>query len=304
MAAALLGKGPTMDWSANEGLYNRFKMWKQRSELLFEGPMDKTEENVKCKYLLYWAGERGLELYNSWGLTEAEQKVLQNYWEKFEAFVKPQSNELMAAWELHHIKQENLSLEGFIAKLRTLVKEANYPEAQQDRFLRDFLVMGMNSDKARKECLKTGNALTFEKARDLARVEESAEKQLQQMSKPLDVHSVKKKPSKSQGKTKSSHTQSRYDEKSKIPNTNMKTCRNCGRDSHPKDDCPAKGIQCHFCSKVGHYARVCLSKNKHKRHVHGIGTASNSETSFSQLYQDARSLYSWGQFRPHQCIVM
>lgn len=56
----------------------------------------------------------------------------------------------MAAWELHHIKQDNLSLEEFIARLRTLVKEANYPLAQHDRFLRDFLVIGMSSDKVRK----------------------------------------------------------------------------------------------------------------------------------------------------------
>ena len=139
--AAFLDKGPNIDWSVNDGLYNRFKLWKQRCELLFCGPMAKTEEEVKCKYLLFWAGERGLELFNSWGLSDAEQKKLESYWKSFESFAKPQSNELMATWELHNAKQGNLSLEEFITKLRTLVKEANYPAELSERFLRDFLVL-------------------------------------------------------------------------------------------------------------------------------------------------------------------
>ena len=55
-------KGPTMDWSAKEGLYSRYKLWKQQCEILFTGPLIKVEEKIQCKYLLYWSGERGLEL--------------------------------------------------------------------------------------------------------------------------------------------------------------------------------------------------------------------------------------------------
>ena len=65
---------------------------------------------------------------------------------RLENFVKPHSNELMAVWELHDLQQGTLSLEEFIAKLRLLVKEANYSVKSNDRFVRDFLVLGMNSD--------------------------------------------------------------------------------------------------------------------------------------------------------------
>ena len=167
-SASFIDKGPTMDWSTDENLYSRFKMWKQRCELLFTGPMAKIDEEIQCKHLLYWAGEHGLELFNSWGLSADEQKKLENYWTKFENYVKPHSNELIAAWELHNLRQGTLSLEEFIAKLRILVKEANYPSEHHDRFLRDFLVLGMNSDHVRKECFKEGNALTFSKAREMA----------------------------------------------------------------------------------------------------------------------------------------
>ena len=65
---------------------------------------------------------------------------------RLENFVKPHSNELIAVWELHDLRQGTLSLEEFIAKLRILVKEANYSVKNNDRFVRDFLVLGMNSD--------------------------------------------------------------------------------------------------------------------------------------------------------------
>ena len=180
-----------MDWSTDENLYSRFKMWKQRCELLFTGPMAKIDEEIQCKHLLYWAGEHGLELFNSWGLSADEQKKLENYWKKFENYVKPHSNELIAAWELHNLRQGTLSLEEFIAKLRILVKEANYSSEHHDRFLRDFLVLGMNSDHVRKECFKERNALTFSKAREMAKADESADKQLKVMNPVVSaVHHV------------------------------------------------------------------------------------------------------------------
>ena len=49
---------------------------------------------------------------------------------RFENFVKPHSNELIAVWELHNLRQGTLSLKEFIAKLRILVKKANYPVEQ------------------------------------------------------------------------------------------------------------------------------------------------------------------------------
>ena len=51
--------------------------------------MTKVEEEIKCKHLFYWSGEHGIELFNSWDR-------LENYWMRFENFVKPHSNEFKA----------------------------------------------------------------------------------------------------------------------------------------------------------------------------------------------------------------
>ena len=39
-------------------------------------------------------------------------------------------------------------------------------------------------------------------------------------------------------------------------------CKRCGRDNHPRDNCPARDSICHKCSVKGHWAKVCLSKPK------------------------------------------
>ena len=210
--------------------------------MLFSGPLVKLEEPIQCKYLLYWSGERGLELFNSWDLSEDEQKILRNYFDRFENFVKPHSNELIAAWELYNIKQTTLSLEEFIAKLRLLIKEPNYPTAHHERFLRDFLVFGMNSQRVRKECLKEGDSLTFQKAKDLAKAEESADTQLKLMNKTTEVDTVKKHSTRKASNYKS-------DDKHSSAETFQKPCFGCGRGPHARDKCPAKSAKWHFCQK-------------------------------------------------------
>lgn len=108
-----MDKGPSIGWSYRH-IYPRAD-----SELV--------EEEIKCKHPLCWSGEHGIELFNSWNMFAEEQKQLANYWMRFENFGKPYSNELIAVWELHNLRQGTLSLKEFIAKLRILVKKANYP---------------------------------------------------------------------------------------------------------------------------------------------------------------------------------
>ena len=123
----------------------------------------------------------------------------------------------MAMWELYNLRQGTLSPETFIAKLRILVKEANYAVEHNDRFMRDVPVLGMNSDRVRKNCFKVGHTFTFKKVRDMAKSEESADKQLQLMN---EVHFINvPKGYQRQGNQRPT------------PNTGSsrpQACRNCG----------------------------------------------------------------------------
>ena len=178
---SFIDKGPSIDWSTDDNLYNCFKMWKQRCELL-PGRLRKLKK--KSNASIYYTGRKNTESnYSTAGicpqLSEKSWKI--NGWD-WKNFVMPHSNELIAMWELHDLWQGTLSPEESIAKLRILVKEANYPVKRNDRFMRDFLVLGMKYDCVWKDWFKVGNAPTFKEVCDMAKSEESADKQLQLMN--------------------------------------------------------------------------------------------------------------------------
>ena len=109
--------------------------------------------------------------------------------------------------------------------------------------------------------MKEGNSLTFQKPKDLAKAEESADTQLKLMNKTTEVNTVKKH---------STRKASKSDDKHSSAETFQKTCFGCGRGPHVRDKCPAKSAKCHFCKKNLHFANVCLSKKK-KQNVHEVG---------------------------------
>ena len=176
--------------------------------------------------------------YSTAGTSADDQKKLKNYWERFENYVKPRSNELIAAWELHNLPQGTLSLEEFIAKLIILVKEAKYPAEHHDRFL----------------------------------------------NTAVEVHSVtsenrnpnQRDQSDTTGGTKRTQNGNRWE---KIP-----TCRNCGWGPHAREQCPAKNATCHYCQKIGHLAKVCLSKLR-KKNTHKIDSGAETNVLLKSLYQ-------------------
>ena len=109
--------------------------------------------------------------------------------------------------------------------------------------------------------MKEGNSLTFQKAKDLAKAEESADTQLKVMNKTTEVNTVTKH---------STRKASKSDDKHSSAEPFQKPCFGCGRGPHARDKCTAKSAKCHFCKKkTGHFANVYLSKQK-KQNVHEV----------------------------------
>lgn len=135
----------------------------------------------------------------------------------------------------------------------------------------------MNSDHVRKECFKEGNALTFSKAREMAKADESADKQLQLMNPVVSaVHPVSS-TRRNQFQTDQLNPVAGGSRQNPKGNKSGKTqlCRNCGWGPHSREQCPARNATCHYCQKVGHLAKVCFSKLK-KKDVHEIEATSNN----------------------------
>ena len=73
-------------------------------EVLFKGPLNEATEAVKCNYMIYWSGDHGMDLVDKWTtegkITEENKETLNTYWGKFEEYMHPQMNKLIAVVEL------------------------------------------------------------------------------------------------------------------------------------------------------------------------------------------------------------
>ena len=72
------GQNPRMDWESKD-LPNAFKSFKSHAEFMFGGPLQTKTEEVKCNYLMIWAGEKGRQIFSTWNLQDDDKKKLESY---------------------------------------------------------------------------------------------------------------------------------------------------------------------------------------------------------------------------------
>ena len=88
-----------MDWTVNDSLYHRFLKWKIKCENTLDCELAVLSEARKCKKLVAWSGDFGIDQYVFWYLPP-EDLCLEVIWHKFKEFCKPQTNEVRARFDL------------------------------------------------------------------------------------------------------------------------------------------------------------------------------------------------------------
>ena len=88
-------KGTKMDWTIDDALHSRFIRWKIKCENILDCELAILQESAKCKKVIQWSGDVGLDMYISWAFPTADV-TLQAIWSRFEDFCKPQSNAVCA----------------------------------------------------------------------------------------------------------------------------------------------------------------------------------------------------------------
>ena len=99
-------EGPNMDWTVNDGFYHRFLKWRIKCENILELELAALPECQKCKKVVAWSGNFGMDQYVSWSLPK-EDLSLDTIWECFEEFCKPQAKEVRA----HSFRQGTRSVD-------------------------------------------------------------------------------------------------------------------------------------------------------------------------------------------------
>ena len=245
----------------------RFEQYRQAS-----GLADKGDERQVSTFL-YCLGDDAEDILDTTRITSEDKKKYNKVVDAFDDYFKFRKNII---FELAHFNKRcqlpNESVEQFITDVHRLADNCEYGVMKKE-LVRDRLVVGIR-DHALSERLQMEAELMLDKAKRLIHQREAVKEQQEELKQP------------SKGDT-SLDAVAKMGPRRKLPAIPMKQplsqqiCRRCGKNSHPRQLCPAKEVLCYHCNRKGHYSSQCLSNTvaPQTRGVHEL----SSQSDHSQL---------------------
>ena len=281
MAMSTLESGPKLDWTRDNQMYERYRIWRKKVEFIFCSALADSTPKQLVSYLKYWMGDQGIPLIEKWEstgkldysnsretpATEGGRRKalssgykLQTYWDLLDEEFKPKGNKLLSIIELWtRSKQGDKPLNQWLTQIYNLVNICKYPENSTDRIIRDVLIVGCNSNHARDKIIRQGEAVTLNEVIEILQTEESTHSTMQQ------IQSYDKKSTGSiyyqtyDSRSKKSKNPSNEQNSSSSPTGSKKKCFRCGENfsrQHMKE-CRAQDITCNGCGIKGHLQKCC-----------------------------------------------
>ena len=280
MAMSTLESGPKLDWTRDNQMYERYRIWRKKVEFIFCSALADSTPKQLVSYLKYWMGDQGIPLIEKWESTgkldysnaketpareggrrrtlSSGYKV-QTYWDLLDEEFKPKGNKLLSIIELWtRSKQGDKPLNQWLTQIYNLVNICKYPEDSTDRIIRDVLIVGCNSNHARDKIIRQGEAVTLNEVIEILQTEESTHSTMQQ------IQSYDKKSTGSiyyqtyDSRSKRSKV-SNEQNSSSSPTGSKKKCFRCGETfsrQHMKE-CRAQDVTCNGCGIKGHLKKCC-----------------------------------------------
>ena len=269
MATGLLETGPKLDWTRDNKIFDRYQIWKEKVELIFSSALEESSSKQKVSYLRYWMGEQGIPLVKKWtalgklDFSSAEEDalssgyILQNYWNLLEAEFKPKGNKLLSVIELWtRSKQGSKTLNEWLTYVYNLVESCDYGDSSE-RIIRDVLIIGCNSDKAKDKIVRQGEKIKLQDVIEILQLEDSTR---QTLTMHYASYEKKKGTGKKQKFQSNSNSSSFSSSGQKQDSTgSQKLCYRCSKNytkGHEKV-CKALNAKCNACGVEGHFEIAC-----------------------------------------------
>ena len=314
MAMSTLESGPKLDWTRDNQMYERYRIWRKKVEFIFCSALADSTPKQLVSYLKYWMGDQGIPLIEKWEstgkldysnsretpATEGGRRKalssgykLQTYWDLLDEEFKPKGNKLLSIIELWtRSKQGDKPLNQWLTQIYNLVNICKYPENSTDRIIRDVLIVGCNSNHARDKIIRQGEAVTLNEVIEILQTEESTHFTMQQ------IQSYDKKSTGSiyyqtyDSRSKKSKNPSNEQNSSSSPTGSKKKCFRCGENfsrQHMKE-CRAQDITCNGCGIKGHLQKCCkksgnFPKNSNRQNIQSSSTGPGKMNIASTLPQ-------------------
>lgn len=233
----------------------------------------------KIALVVHCLGTEGRRIYNTVkpAADPEEPPTYEAVMDFLQGHFEPPLNEVTARHEFRKRRQlAGETVDQFVTALRSLCLHCNFGTTE-DTMIRDQLVQFTSDTRVRQRLLQEAD-LKLDKAQELARTVERSQKDNLAMQHELhqgaeSVRKVKPWQGKKGGKAWKSEKSSGFasGQGSQGPSGGARakgTCERCGREPHPRSQCPAVGRTCHKCKRKDHFASQCRSKQSEKvRHV-------------------------------------
>ena len=257
---------PPSKMSLTGNLTQNWRKFKRQFENYAVASRLTREEDDEYKVAVFLAviGEEAHEVVDSLKFDDInDRKKLNKVVEKLETFFIGDTHEAYESYRFHLRKQEDESIEAYIAALRQLAKTCNFGQLEE-RLIRDQVVMGVKEDGLREKLLEIKD-LTLDKCLQTGRAFEASKQQLQSMqagSTEQLVQKISHQHRKGNGGHK--HQQHRQSgDRRETGGTSTQKCTRCGKSpGHAKANCPAKDAECRKCRKKGHWAAQCRTRRE------------------------------------------
>ena len=285
MATGLLETGPKLDWTRDNKIFDHYQIWKEKVELIFSSALEESSAKQKVSYLRYWMGEQGIPLIKKWtalgkldfsnpvevpategarGIPLSSGYILQNYWDLLEAEFRPKGNKLLSVIELWtRSRQGSKTLNEWLTFVYNLVESCNYGDSSE-RIIRDVLIIGCNSDKAKDKIVWQGEKIKLQEVIEILQLEDSTRQTLSEMTSTTQkIHYASYEKKKGTGKKQKFQSNSNVSSSSsgqKQDSTgSQKLCYRCKKSytkGHEKV-CKALKAKCNACGIEGHFKVAC-----------------------------------------------
>ena len=184
--------------------------------------------------------------------------ILQTFWDLLEIELKPKGNKLLSVIELWtRSKQSDKPLNEWLTSIYNLVEVCDYPEDSKDRIIRDALIIGCSSNKAKDKIIQQGEAATLNQVIEILQTEDATIETLQGLRNPETIQQIHYASYKK--KKKSTKINNNPSTSSEQNSSSTKLCY-CCREPYSKkheSQCKAKCAKCEECQMVGHFKRCC-----------------------------------------------
>ena len=280
---AMLESGPKLDWTRDNQMFLCYKKWRSKIELIFRSALSTATPEEKTAYLKYWMGDEGLPLIEKWESTgkldysnahETPVKEggrsrplssgfkLETYWSLLEEEFKPKGNKLISIIELWtQSKQGNKTLNAWLTYVYNLVEACNYGDST-DRIIRDVLIIGCESDRAKDKIIRRGETITLNETIEILQTEASTNSTLRQFQeiqkKPIQQIHYQAYDSRSK-KSKNPSNEQNSSSSSSGSTESKRQCFRCGEPFSRKHmkECKAQNVTCNGCGIKGHLKKCC-----------------------------------------------